>query len=141
MALQAVRAPAPQVGVTYTDELIRVDGQVFIECRFERCSLEFAGEILPTFVGCTMIDVSWRFVGGAGNTIGFLQMVYHSFGEGGQEFVRTLFQFILDSALPPGTTKHGEFIPKHGEFIVSSSKDFQQPRSAMSPPRTVDTKQ
>lgn len=37
---------------TYKNETIRIDGLHFMDCRFERCTLEFAGEALPYFTRC-----------------------------------------------------------------------------------------
>lgn len=116
MAAQAVRPI--NVGATYKNQTIQVDGQQFVECVFEKCTLEFAGEALPYFERCTLVDARWSFVGAAGITIGFLQMVRNTFGEGGKDFVEIVFEFIRDNDLVPG-------MPEHAGVMVRS---IEQPK-------------
>jgi hypothetical protein len=79
---------------TYKDQTIRVDGIQFIDCTFEHCELEFAGEALPLFQRCKLVDVSWNLVGHAAATIQFLEMLDNAFGEGGKQFVNLVFEVI-----------------------------------------------
>jgi hypothetical protein len=97
----AQRMPVTTGGV-YQGGTIRVDGQRFIDCTFQSCTLEFAGEAVPFFERCTFIDVSWSFVEGAGNTIAFLQAMYNTFGSGGEGLVNTVFDMVRNKSLMPG---------------------------------------
>jgi len=87
----------------FRDITIRIDGRRFIDCTFERCKLEYAGGPPPVFENCTLIDTTWWFAESAGNTIGFLQAMFNTFGQGGKDLVQLVIQMILDKEVAPGT--------------------------------------
>ena len=91
------------IGETFRDVTVRVDGQHYVNCTFERCKMEYAGGPPPVFEDCTLIDVGWWFAESAGNTIGFLQSMFNTFGQGGKDLVQLVFKMILDEEVAPGT--------------------------------------
>jgi hypothetical protein len=95
---------------TYRDQTIRIDGIQFIDCRFERCTLEFAGEALPLFQRCSLVDVGWNFVGPAGTTLAFLQMMQHTFGQGGKVFIESVIELIMSEYRLPDNLSSAEMI-------------------------------
>jgi hypothetical protein len=81
---------------------ITLDGQTFHGCTFTRCRLRFNGQALPDLGGNTFSDCEWDFVGHAGDTLAFLQTLYHD--HGGIGLVETVFNRLRDrqplTALP-----------------------------------------
>ncbi len=88
---------------TFHNQVMRIDGYRFENCRFEKCLLEYGGAEEVAFVGCTLRDVDWSFVGAASNTINFLTGLYNGFGSLGQQVTEELFDSIRrgDNQLPP----------------------------------------
>jgi hypothetical protein len=78
----------------YVQAQIRIDGNEFNECKFDRCTLEFSGTGPVSFVGCTFNGVNWVFSGPAQNTLAFLHGLYHGMGPGGRELVEATFENI-----------------------------------------------
>ena len=87
---------------TYRNQKLRIDGHRFVECRFERCLLEYGAIDEVSFINCSLVDVDWSFVGSAANTINFLSSLYNGFGPKGQFVVEDLFNSIR--AGEPGQT-------------------------------------
>lgn len=78
----------------FRDQEVRLDGNAFIECRFEGCNLVYGGDGAVGLQGCTFDKVEWEFVGEAANTLAFLSSLYHHFGKGGQDLVENIFEQI-----------------------------------------------
>ena len=47
--------------VSFADETLCVTGNAFIDCRFERCTLQFVGDVLSYFDRCTFTNCVWHF--------------------------------------------------------------------------------
>lgn len=76
----------------FADEPIRLDGNEFVRCRFERCQLTYAGGPVPTLAECQFVDVNWQFSEAAANTLQFLRGLFHGGGAGGQALVEHTFR-------------------------------------------------
>jgi hypothetical protein len=73
-----------------------------------------------------MVDTNWQFVEGAGTTIAFLQVMFHSFGEGGQELVDTVLSFITDPQLIPShQTASGEIRRSGTSTVVQAGRAYR----------------
>lgn len=62
----------------YTDEPVDIDGKYFFKCKFTRCTLVYSGGDAPSFDKCSFDSPQFSFRGAAGNTLGFMQELYHS---------------------------------------------------------------
>jgi hypothetical protein len=74
----------------YENTQEHLDGNEYIECTFQGCTLVYSGGILPILHGCSMNDCSWKFDGAAERTVAFMSALYHG---GGKELIdKTLEQ-------------------------------------------------
>jgi len=78
----------------YTNSTVKLDNNDFVDCSFDKCTLEYAGEGPVSITGCTFNNVQWVFVGAAQQTLQFLQGLYHGMGEGGRTLVESTFDNI-----------------------------------------------
>jgi hypothetical protein len=62
-------------GRLFRDMRIKIDGQRFVGCTFERCSMVYFGGDLPHFEGGTIESCAWELAGAAKQTIKFLVMM------------------------------------------------------------------
>lgn len=83
---------------------ITLDGGTFHGCTFTRCRLRFYGMALPDLGGNSFDDCEWDFVGHAGDTIAFLQVLYHD--QGGAPLIEKVLAAIRDRQ-PPARLQHG----------------------------------
>jgi uncharacterized protein YjbI with pentapeptide repeats len=59
---------------TFSDgEIVDVDDNRFIDCRFDNAQLRYAGGEHPHFENCQVEDIGWYFTGAALRTIQLLQ--------------------------------------------------------------------
>lgn len=85
-------------------EVLVVDGYRFVDCEFEGCILVYQGLRETQFINCRLRSVDWRFDGPAANSLNFLNMLAHAFGEDGRRLVQDLFQTLLEKpVLPEGS--------------------------------------
>ena len=78
---------------TFQDLTIALDGGTFHGCTFVRCRLRFSGLAMPDLGGGNRFDsCEWDFLGPAGNTLAFLQMLHQD--HGGSEMVENIFARI-----------------------------------------------
>lgn len=61
---------------------VHVDGNVYIGCRFLRCSLVYSGGSLPSFTECFFDHCTFQLEGAADRTMFFLRMLFVLGGEG-----------------------------------------------------------
>ena len=81
----------------FEDLTITLDGGTFHGCTFLRCRLRFAGLAMPDLGGGNSFEgCEWDFVGAAGNTLGFLQTLFHD--HGGAELVERVFGAVRQQA-------------------------------------------
>lgn len=69
---------------------VDVDDTHFINCRFERSQLRYAGGVHPNFENCTFEGMGWYFTGPALRTIQLLQL--QNFNGENQRFIDELFR-------------------------------------------------
>jgi hypothetical protein len=82
---------------TFEDLTISLDGGTFHGCHFVRCRLRFSGLAMPELGGGNRFDsCEWDFLGPAGNTLAFLQVLSHDYG--GADMVENIFARIRDRA-------------------------------------------
>lgn len=79
---------------TYVQTQLKLDGNEFNECTFDRCTLEFSGTGPVSFIDCKFTSVNWLFSGPAQNTLVFLNGLYHGMGDGGKALVEATFDNI-----------------------------------------------
>ena len=78
----------------FKDEKIRMDGNSFVQCRFENCVMEYGGGPPPTMVSCNISKCQWSFTDAASNTVTFMSAIYHGMGDGGRELIEQTFENI-----------------------------------------------
>jgi hypothetical protein len=79
-------------GRTFTNETVDIDFNLFVKCRFEKCTLVYHGYGVIGLDGCAFDQVTWSFAGAAANTLTFLRGLYHGAGEGGKALVERTFE-------------------------------------------------
>lgn len=80
---------------TFEDLTIALDGGTFHGCTFVRCRLRFSGLAMPELGGGNRFDsCEWDFLGPAGNTLAFLQVLSRDYG--GADMVENIFARIRD---------------------------------------------
>lgn len=82
-------------GKRFSDRRVDLDGQTFVDCTFERCTLVFSGGALPIFHKVTFDSCHWQLDGAARHTALFLVLLRDI---GGSEVVD---KFIEDLRKPP----------------------------------------
>jgi hypothetical protein len=78
---------------TYKDQTVRIDGTLFVRCRFDNCKLIFKAQDLVGFDHCDLIECQWVFDGPAENALLFLSALYR-LGPAGQDLVEGIFQSV-----------------------------------------------
>jgi hypothetical protein len=79
---------------TFTNSTVRLDNNEYVNCKFEKCIIEFAGEGPVGLDGCAFSGCQWVLVGYARNTLNFLGSMYHGMGDFGKEMVEATFTNI-----------------------------------------------
>lgn len=72
------------------DETIELDGKSFVDCRFDKAVLAYAGGDYPSFVNCSFGNTGWLFTGAALRTVRFLQEI--NAVSGGTGFLAEMFK-------------------------------------------------
>ena len=78
----------------YRDATIRLDGNNFEGCTFDRCHLVFSGTGEIGISGCKFNACKWTFEGAAATTLKFLSSLYTGFGPDGEKLVEDTFNNI-----------------------------------------------
>lgn len=73
---------------------VQLDGGTFKECTFIDCEMIYEGGEMPTFISNRFKDCRWKFSGAAGNTLGFLSLLY---ADGATEIVEATFESIRNA--------------------------------------------
>ena len=73
---------------------VRLDGNVYHQCRFENCTLIYGGFGPVGMTSCVFANVRWAFVDAASNTLNFMASLYRGAGEGGQRVIEETFEAI-----------------------------------------------
>lgn len=84
----------------FVDETIKIGGNQYADCTFERCKLEFEGKSRDTaFIRCRFTECAWIFTGSAVDTLRWLSILYATFGDWGKKEVEALFDQIRDGTI------------------------------------------
>ena len=62
---------------TFTNQLVVLDGNDYVNCSFTNCELVFRGTDTVSMNGFTADNCRWTFDGAAGLTLKFLSALYH----------------------------------------------------------------
>jgi hypothetical protein len=86
-------------GRSFQGERVLIEGNEYIDCRFENCVMVFSGGDEKSLISrCGFgSGVMWTFEGPAQRTIQFLAAMYHGIGAGGREQVEEIFAAIRRS--------------------------------------------
>lgn len=80
-------------GSKYKGGEVTIDGQVFVDCKFEGCTLVYSGGTPPLFDGCDLGDSTIKFTDAAERTLVFLLAMARP-GSGLQSVIRKAFAFM-----------------------------------------------
>ena len=86
------------IGNTYKNMRVRLDGNHFEQCVFRQCVLEFGASDDVGLVECAFHNCSWEFVGSAATTIKFMTGLYSGLGPEGQKLIEETFDDIRRGA-------------------------------------------
>jgi len=84
-------------GRVFRGERVIVEGNEYVDCYFEDCSMVFTGatEGTSAMTGNRFgSGIAWTFEGPARKTLEYLHALYHGFGESGQGQVEQIFEAI-----------------------------------------------
>lgn len=79
---------------TFKNQGIQLDGNQYIQCMFQNCTLQFGGLLAPKIIDCKFFECSWSFTDAAARTLEFLKALYHGAAEGGKELIERTFENI-----------------------------------------------
>lgn len=92
-----------------------VDGNQYIECRFENCKVIFRGGEIPHITGCRFDNCTWLFEGAAERTLMFMRQLYHGMGTGGAQLIEATIGMLrerpTDDPAPPSNPPSGSAPP------------------------------
>lgn len=85
---------------TFDNKTVVIDGNVYANCTFNSCTIEFRGVDLPTLSNCHFAGCRWSFDGPAANTIRFMTALYGNGDAVLQNVVQQTLDNIKINALP-----------------------------------------
>lgn len=85
---------------TLSNQEVRLDGNEFLGCHFENCTMVYGGGPPPTLNSCSFVNVKWSFSDAASNTVNFMTALYHGAGEGGRKLIEQTFENIRSRRHP-----------------------------------------
>ena len=80
-------------GKVFRQKSLSLDGKHFEDCLFDRCRLDYAGDIPPTLTGCSFENCEFSVSGKAAYTLAFLSGMHSG---GFSAIVERTFQDIRD---------------------------------------------
>lgn len=80
-----------------------IDGNRYIECRFEQCKMIYRGGPIPEISGCHFEDCTWHFEDAAERTLLFMRQLYHGMGPGGIQLIEATITMLRQP--PPESEK------------------------------------
>ena len=102
-------------GKTYSNATEIIDGNHYIECRFDNCKMIFRGGEIPRISGCHFENCQWQFEEAAERTLMFMRQLYHGMGAGGAQLIEaTVAQLRQPMPNPPGTPPGDSASPPAG---------------------------
>lgn len=78
----------------FVDEEIDLGEDSYVNCRFKGCRLVYDGAPGVQIQSCDFEETRLELVDEAGNTLSFLQNIYHGFGEDGRRVVENLVEQV-----------------------------------------------
>ena len=84
-------------GQTFKNEAIKLDGNEYTNCTFEKCELIYAGYGSVSLAGNEFIGCKWTFIDSAQRTIQFMTALYHG---GAKELIEKTIENIRKSQHP-----------------------------------------
>jgi hypothetical protein len=87
-------------GENKTDTTEVIDGNRYVECRFEKCKMIYRGGPIPQISGCHFENCTWHFEDAAERTLLFMRQLYHGMGAGGTGLIEATIT-MLRQPLPP----------------------------------------
>lgn len=85
---------------TFTNAQVRIDGNQFLRCRFENCTIEYRGERLLQLNDCHFAGCRWFFNGPAGETLRFLGALYADGDAGLKKMVEETLANVTTNVVP-----------------------------------------
>jgi hypothetical protein len=89
-------------GETISNVTETIDGNQYVNCRFENCQLVFSGGELPTINSCHFDNCRWQFEEAAERTLLFMKNLYHGMGPGGVELIEATLNAIREPIVETG---------------------------------------
>ena len=83
----------------FDNDKVTLDGNSFDHCTFNNCEMIYGGAGSVTLSNSNMNNVTWHFVGNAGNTMTFLKMLTDAMGDGGNEMILNSFPGVREYVL------------------------------------------
>jgi hypothetical protein len=83
----------------FVQDRIELGENEFRNCRFESCRLVYDGSPGVRIQNCEFEDTRLELTDEAGNTLSFLQNIFHGFGEDGQAVVENFFDQIREGRI------------------------------------------
>jgi len=71
----------------YSKKRLSLDGNTYVNCHFDGCTLVYAGGEFPRMTGCSVVNGTWKLEGAASNTIDFLALLHDEDPESVQGFL------------------------------------------------------
>ena len=96
---------AVNIGNVYRDVTLRIDGQHYQECIFERCHIQYGGGPSATLIGNQFNGCTWTLVDAAARTLDFLGALQSG---GGQALVQQILGRYGLIAQPAGGADDGK---------------------------------
>jgi len=84
---------------TFSNATIIIDGNEYLECKFERCKIVYCGVAVVALNGCSFSDCEWSFDGPAARTVQFMSALYAS-GGGAKELIEQTLRNIRGKPQP-----------------------------------------
>lgn len=78
----------------FENQVVQLDGNQYIRCTFQGCTLQYGGSEIPTLKDNEFNRCKWEFTDAAERTIKFMIGLYRGAGEGGRELIEQTFKNI-----------------------------------------------
>ena len=84
----------------FANALVRIDGNQFVNCHFDTCTIEYRGEQQLELSGCHFMGCRWFFNGPAGETLRFLGALYADGDAGLKKMVEETLANVTSNVAP-----------------------------------------
>ncbi len=91
---------------TFVNQPVHLAEDHYVGCTFNACRLVYDGSAGVRIQDCNFEETRLELTEEAGNTLSFLQNIYHGFGEDGKRVVENLFDQIREGRI--GTVGYDE---------------------------------